>query len=780
MTDGKPKAGSDHERIGDRRTRNPESSSEEDDSPRVNTSGRRGATSAMGTSVSDPTARYLAAIISSTDDAIISKDLNGIVTSWNSAAERMFGYTSDEAIGRSIRLIIPTDRQNEEDEALRRIRTGIAVTHFETQRVRKDGALIPVSLSISPILDADGHVIGASKIVRDIRDRKRAEAQLADMEAACEDLRRRLSALVAASGKLIGTPRLSAIVAGALRLAHDLIAADAYVIWRLQEGTGWRALGFDGVSAEFASLISAPELTELRLTEPMVIEDALTWPAGAARRQAYSDEGIASMLVIPLVLHGRPHGALVFYHRVPHRYSEVDVHTAMSLGNLTAAAMTHAELFDERHRLMRAGVRADLLRRISRSLNYQEMVSDAVSLLVPRIADWCAVDLMDKNGELERLAAAHVDESKVALAYELRQRSAEIQFMQDSPGSVSASRNSVFVPEITDDMLVAASRGNEEQLQMLRALGMASYMCVALRGQQGVIGAVTFSMGESGRHFDEDDLALAHEVAGRLAYAIESAQAYQEAQRENRLKDSFLATLSHELRTPLNAILGYTRMLRTKVVPEIRREHALEAVERNATILAQIVNDVLDVSRIASGKLTLTIQPIGLRTLVLESVESMVPSATEKGVDVHLEFDDDDDPLPIEGDRSRLQQVFWNLLSNAVKFTPARGHINVTVKGGPQAATVIVQDSGIGIPPAFGMKVFEPFQQVNLKSNSEIGGLGLGLAIVRQIVELHGGTVTVESEGEGKGSRFTVHLPRHTVAQQVVVDAPAAVGSGAT
>jgi len=278
-------------------------------------------------------------------------------------------------------------------------------------------------------------------------------------------------------------------------------------------------------------------------------------------------------------------------------------------------------------------------------------------------------------------------------------------------------------------------------------------------GQRGVIGAIAFVLGESGRHFVQDDLVLVQELADRTALAIESAQAYEEAQRANRIKDNFLATLSHELRTPLNAILGYTWMLRANALAEDRREHALETVERNAKTVSRMLYDLLDVSRIASGKLTLTMQLMDLRTLVLESVESVAPKVAENGLS--LQVDTEKDPVLIQGDRARLQQVVWNLLSNALKFTPAGGRINVTVKSDLQTATIVVQDSGIGIPPAFQSRVFEPFQQVRLKSAPQIGGLGLGLAIVHQIVELHGGTVTLQSEGEGKGSTFIVRLPRH-------------------
>jgi len=628
--------------------------------------------------------------------------------------------------------------------------------------------LIPISLTVSPIFDAERNVIGASKIARDISERRNREARLAAMEADRDALHDRLLLLMAASTNLFRIPHLSAVVDSALKVAADLVPADAYVIWRLRSETGWEPLAFDGVSPQFARFTSAQGKTELEFTEPVTVEDVSTWPAGAPRRHAYESEGIASMLAVPLTLNGLRQGAFVFYHRMRHRYSDVDVQTAAALANLTAAAITNAELFDEHQRVVRASVLADVLRCLSAPVNHQEMLTNAVAVVVPRIADWCAVDLLGKDGKLERGAAAHVDETKGAMIHELERRFPELQFTPGASGSVISSGQPVFVGTVTDDMLVAAFPDNDEQLQLVRALGIASYMCVPVNGRHGVIGAMAFALGESGRHFVHDDFVLAQEVAHRTAVAIESAQAYEEAQRANRLKDNFLATLSHELRTPLNAILGYTWMLRSNALADDRREHALETVERNAKTVSQMLYDLLDVSRIASGKLTLTMQPMDLRALVLESVESVAPNAAHQHLSLHVESEQD--RLLIHGDRARLQQVLWNLLSNALKFTPEGGQINVIVKSDRTSATVVVQDSGIGIPAAFQDRVFQPFQQVRLKSTPQIGGLGLGLAIVRQIVELHGGVVRLESEGEGKGSTFTVQLPRHGSPHREAVD----------
>src|SRR5438046_442025 len=180
----------------------------------------------------DPAA-LLAAIIAWSDDAIVSKDLNGIITSWNGAAERMFGYSAAEAVGRRIDLIIPPERHSEEDSVLERIRRGIAVEHFETIRVRKDGSRIPISLTVSPVRGADGIIVGASKIARDISDRRQAEAALAAAQASEADLQRRLLTLVAASRSLLESPRVTDVLPATLQLARELILADGYAVWRL-------------------------------------------------------------------------------------------------------------------------------------------------------------------------------------------------------------------------------------------------------------------------------------------------------------------------------------------------------------------------------------------------------------------------------------------------------------------------------------------------------------------------------------------------------------------
>jgi signal transduction histidine kinase len=230
-----------------------------------------------------------------------------------------------------------------------------------------------------------------------------------------------------------------------------------------------------------------------------------------------------------------------------------------------------------------------------------------------------------------------------------------------------------------------------------------------------------------------------------------------EAESANRLKDEFLATVSHELRTPLMAILGWTSLLRVGQLDEVATATALETVERNANSQVQLINDLLDVSRIANGQLRLNVQPTELAQIIETAIDAVRPSA-EAG-DIELEVSLDAQASRIEGDADRLQQVIWNLLTNAVKFTPAGGRVQVRLQRLDSQVQITVRDSGKGIDPQFLPDVFDRFRQADQTSTRRYGGLGLGLSIVHQLVALHGGSVEAQSEGEGKGATFAVRLP---------------------
>ncbi|HXG54101.1 MAG TPA: ATP-binding protein [Vicinamibacterales bacterium] len=260
----------------------------------------------------------------------------------------------------------------------------------------------------------------------------------------------------------------------------------------------------------------------------------------------------------------------------------------------------------------------------------------------------------------------------------------------------------------------------------------------------------------------EDELSktnqeLRLEVLERRKAEHERAQMLVREREANQLKDEFLATLSHELRTPLNAILGWTKLLRSNVVPPAAHDRALEKVERNAMVQARLVEDLLEVSRITTGKLRLEPRPFDLVTLAHNALDAIRPTAEARGITIEQDFSAVS--LPTGGDPDRLHQVIWNLLSNAVKFTHSGGTVTIALRRHGTVDELVVCDNGIGIEPAFLPSVFETFRQADASATRAHGGLGLGLSIVRHIVELHAGTVRAASAGPGQGTTLTVELP---------------------
>jgi PAS domain S-box-containing protein len=309
-------------------------------------------------------------------------------------------------------------------------------------------------------------------------------------------------------------------------------------------------------------------------------------------------------------------------------------------------------------------------------------------------------------------------------------------------------------PYVTND----ASGDPVAAAEVERQLGCTTLVAVPIfRRDGGVLGCFQVHDKRGGRPFDADDVVLLEGLAASAAIALENARLLVEREEADRAKDQFLASLSHELRTPLTAILGWTRMLRSGRLDAAGQTTALETIERNTRLQTQLIEDLLDVSRIISGKLQLDREPVELAGVIATAAQSLVSVADAKSVALRLDVDAAG--ALVEGDPHRLQQVVLNLLSNAIKFTPAHGRIDVRLERDGSRARLVVSDTGQGIAPAVLPHVFEPFRQADGTHTKQHGGLGLGLAIVRHLIALHGGTVRAESEGVGRGATFTVELP---------------------
>ena len=505
-------------------------------------------------------------------------------------------------------------------------------------------------------------------------------------------------------------------------------------------------------------------------SEPMIADDVMSEPIVQEQREAYAAEGIVSMMAVPLRIGANLSGTLVAYYRKRHSFSEVEAETARALGNLVSAAITTAELYDAQRRSReQSDMLAAATAALSGSLDYHETLRRIAQLAVTHLADWCAVDLME-NGEVERLAVAHVDPVKVEKARELQEK---YPADPDSPSGIHQvlrTGEPILVPEVSDEMLAARAR-SPEHLAAIRELGVRSYMSVPLRVHNRTVGVISFVSGDRAGGTTRSISQFAQDLASRAAMAVENARAYEEARRANRLKDEFLATLSHELRTPLNAILGYARMLKSgdghRRPPAARhRDHRQErgGADQDRRGRARRVADRVGQAATQDRRRSTS------RRWSRAASRRCSPAAEAKGIALHAVMDPG--PAQVIGDPDRLQQVMWNLLSNAVKFTPNGGDVTVRLEPIDGHVEIVVTDTGVGIAPEFLPHIFERFRQGDSRFAREYGGLGLGLAIARHIVEMHGGTIQAFSEGPAKGSTFRVRLPVAHAVKAVVELSP--------
>jgi PAS domain S-box-containing protein len=331
------------------------------------------------------------------------------------------------------------------------------------------------------------------------------------------------------------------------------------------------------------------------------------------------------------------------------------------------------------------------------------------------------------------------------------------------PSTVCFDGQPEVVRSVPETLEESGARAGEHAF-FLDELGISSYICWPLFIRERVFGSLVFLCRDPERRYTDSDVEVAKDVAGRMATALDNVGLYELAQSDraklqeaSRAKDMFLATVSHELRTPLNAIVGWGQMLRSGGLTHETEQRAIDTIERNGRALAQLVADLLDVSRVVSGNLHVDEGQVDLRGIVEAALDAARPLAAENGLELRIELPDG--PLSARGDATRLQQVVGNILGNAIKFTPKGGHVAVSLSVRERVVHLEISDDGPGIAPEFLPVMFDRFKQADNGSNRAQRGLGLGLAIVKHLVELHGGSVTAHSEGIGKGARFIVTLP---------------------
>ena len=673
---------------------------------------------------------WLTAIIDSADDAIISKTLEGIITSWNQGAQRIFGYTAAEIVGKSVRVLIPADHLDEETEILARIRAGERVEHYETVRQRRDGSLVEISLTVSPIRSASGQIIGASKVARDITRQRQAQRQL-------DESAERLQLALAASklGDWSWNADTDVVTLSEIAAQIFRIPAGPQMTWTrmrdlLHEDDRDRAR----IAVEEALVNRADYDVEYRVNG---VNGAERWVSAKGRGQYREDGGVAGMIGVVQDITVRKmtekalqeqKEALSTLNKVGQVISaELDLHKAVQAVTDAATALTGA----------RFG-----------SFFYNVLNEEGASYTLYTIAG------------VPREAFSHFPMPRAT----------------DLFGPTFRGEGVVR----SDDVKLDPRYGKNSPYYGMPAghLPVTSYLAVPVLSSSGdVLGGLFFGHPAPGV-FTESHERLVTGLAAHASIAMDNARLFEAAKRartdaeqaaaenellyrkaedSSRLKDEFLATISHELRTPLTSILGWARMLRSHQLSTEDYAKALETIERNAHSQAQLIDDLLDVSRIITGKLRMDVRPADPNEFITAAIEALTPAAVAKGVRVQKIIDTGVASIP--GDPVRLQQVVWNLLSNAIKFTPRGGRVQVRLERVNSHIEIVISDTGQGISADFLPYVFDRFRQADQRTNRQHGGMGLGLAIVRHLVELHGGSVEASSAGEGQGATFRVKLP---------------------
>ncbi len=814
----------------------------------------------------------LAAIVESSQDAIISKTLDGHILSWNAGAQHLFGYAADETIGKSVTMLIPADRRHEEGMILERLRRGERIETYETVRVSKLGEYLDVSLTLSPIRDRGGRVVAISKIARDVTARRRVE--------------RRLRAQNEVARVLAESDDLQTAAPVILRHICELVQWQVASLWLIQQNQLMRCVclyhspsvsvpGFEAATRELA--FERGSGLPGRIWEsgrPVWVTDVTAEPDFPRGPMAAAD-GLHSAFALPIAVNDDLLGMIEFFSNDVRQRDEELLESMSALASqigqfierrraedalreseerfraladkapvliwlnnpdgaefvnrsyldflgvnereiegMNWAEFVHPDDYDdyvggyvqavERRTLFQREFRfrrADGVYRYMKTVGVPRFASDGsflgyigstyditdvkraeqttsflasasaaladltdydstlqkvAALAVPRFADWCAIDLLQRDGSLRRVAMTHADPGKVGYMRELERkyppRTSNIYGTQQ----VIRTGQPQWASTISDEMLATITQ-DDEHLRLVRELGFKSYICVPLRSRMRVLGVMTFVGANSGRVYDVNDLRAAEDLAHRAVIAIENATLLGRLKEADRHKDEFLAMLAHELRNPLAPIRNAVQILRLlgPRAPEVSR--ATDMIERQTLQMTRLVDDLLDVSRITRGKIELRKETVDLAAVVRNAVDATQPLIDRWRHQLTVSLPPE--PITLEADPARLEQVLANLLNNAAKYTNQGGHIELSARVEGGTVSVRVKDDGIGIPEGMQQRIFDLFTQVDRSLERSEGGLGIGLTLVQRLVELHGGYVEVFSAGPGTGSEFTVTLP---------------------
>ncbi|MEH2063434.1 MAG: PAS domain S-box protein [Nostoc sp.] len=699
--------------------------------------------------------------------------LDGQFLQVNPAFCEITGYSVEELIELSFQDIThPDDVKVDWLYARQVLSREINGYSLEKRYIHKDGSLVWVKVTVSAVW-AEGKPMYALGIIEDISDRQAALRERKRVEATQQFLLESSALLAASLDYQVVLNNVAHLAVPTLadwcvvdiftedESVQNLTIASAYPIKTkiMEELQRLYPRSTKRRRSIFFSLKEGKSVFHREFSDSLI--------AGFAEDQEHhqllSSLEIRSLMLIPLYSRGQLFGSISFTTADSGRYyTEADLAFAEDIARRAATAIDNARLYQETQQAKQAAERS-----VNRTILLQRITAALSEALTPEeVADVVVnqgIAVLEATGGSVVLLDEGDNTLKVvqAIGYPQTLVNTWATFPITSPNQIAETVRT-GQPIFLENLAAMIAR-YPNLANVVTVMGNNSWASIPLIAEGKVIGALGLSF-TTGQIFNEEDQGFMLTLGQQCAQAIARAQLYEaektaraEAETANRIKDEFLAVLSHELRTPLNPILGWAKLLRTRKFDEATKIKALETIERNAKLQTQLIGDLLDVSRILQAKVRLNLYAVNLKVAIAAALETVRLAAEAKSIQIQTVISNDIGK--VLGDSDRLQQVMWNLLSNAVKFTPTEGFVEVRLQQVGLDAQIQVIDTGKGINPEFLPYVFDYFRQADAKTTRVFGGLGLGLAIVRHLVELHGGTVQAESLGEGQGATFTVRLP---------------------
>lgn len=706
---------------------------------------------------------WLRVTLASIGDGVITTDIHGRVTFLNPVAESLTLWTLHQADGQPLETVFHIINESSREvvenpvhQALKENRAVELANH--TLLIDRSGRERPIEDSAAPIRDSDGNMLGVVLIFRDGSKHR--------------DIEQRRAARLAVTQTLAEVATIEEAALPVLKAICKNLHWDVGTLW-LVDSRSEQLTTFD-VYSEIPQALARFEKASRSLCcgmdrtlpgrvwqsrEPHWIAD-IRCDRDFARAAVAAQVGIQGAFACPVYLGNRVLGVLEFFSREIRQPDEdlLELMTMLGgqLGQFIERVRAQQRTQEHLHRLTDAERRLRFVADASRSL---AMLVDPVttlqrmaSLATPVFADWCAVHIPDEQTHLRQIALAHSDPEKLGLAEQLNRRYPPDPKATTGVSQVMRSGVSEWAADITHNMLEQVAK-DDEHLRLLKTLDLKSYICVPIKIKERVLGVITFVRSETSSRYTIEDCEVAEDLAYRTAIAMENERLYEELRDEHRRKDEFLAMLAHELRNPLAPIsAGLEVMALQGIEPQ-----SVELMQEQVRHLVRLVDDLLDVSRIMRGHIQLRKEPVDVVKVTHHAVEIVRPFLDSRRQ--ILEVTVPPEPMMMHADPVRLTQVVINLLNNAAKYTPPGGHVWLTIVKKDNELELMVRDDGTGIDASLLPRVFDLFTQADRSLERSQGGLGIGLTVVRNLIELHGGSVNAASQGIGKGSSFTVHLP---------------------